>query len=578
MALKKYIEMVADFETTGYQQYLKDKYTRVYLWKCVSLDLKYQGFNTSISSYFQYLFDMQENTLTWFNNLKFDGSFIIDYLLRKGYKHKNTYVDWNEDPYDESDPPIYFTTVISDMGTIYSIELNYYARKMRFQCSYILMNSSIARLGKVVGIPKLTGTIDYDKYKYFKSIKEVPENEILYLDNDVEILRLAVIENNKLKMKGTTSSSQAFNTLKASVDDYKVYFPTIPMEEYKHVKRAYKGGWTYLNDKYRNVDITDTIRVYDYNSHYPARMMNDKMPIGCGEFLKGEELKIAENDGKLCVYGIYITKLKIKKGKHPFITKVNGVFNSETPFARTLEEFEKMTKPSQPDKRMLFTNTVELGQIRKYYDIDYLIVDGYAYDYKIGLYKAFVEKYKVIKENAAEGSYERMDAKLKLNGSYGKNGVNAFGKSKVPYLNEEHEVQFHTIETYMKYNYMPAAIFIIAWARYYIIEESQKLGDNFVYCDTDSIHSLIDCTDLFDIDPNRFGALKLERVSTSSKYIKRKCYILEGDKEHKYQKTAGIQADIDLKEFYRGNVISKARLQGKRVKGGLVLQPVNITL
>ena len=73
-------------------------------------------YGTSIEEFFELCSDYLYNYKIWFHNLKFDSAYILNYLLSSGY----TWIDNKKDKKDKT-----FTTLISDMGQIYSIVVYY---------------------------------------------------------------------------------------------------------------------------------------------------------------------------------------------------------------------------------------------------------------------------------------------------------------------------------------------------------------------------------------------------------------------------------------------------------------------
>ena len=81
---EKSFTWAADFESTVEIQYLAEGKVRVWAWAVECLEepeRKYRG--ETIDEFFEF-FKGKRATI-YFHNLKFDGSFILDYLLRKGY-------------------------------------------------------------------------------------------------------------------------------------------------------------------------------------------------------------------------------------------------------------------------------------------------------------------------------------------------------------------------------------------------------------------------------------------------------------------------------------------------------------
>ena len=131
-------------------------------------------------------------------------------------------------------------------------------------------------------------------------------------------------------------------------------------------------------------------------------------------------------------------------------------------------------------------------------------------------------------------------SKLMLNNLYGKMATNPIGRQKAPVLidNELHFAMLPSEER--KPIYIPVATFITSYARKYIIETSQYIRDwsmknkgydAYVYSDTDSIHCLLDKSDLDEIgkhikiDPFELGAWDCEATWTRGRFLRQKCYI-----------------------------------------------------
>ena len=111
-ARKKEVWYSADFETDT----TNIDSTFVWAWGVIEMgkssrdDFRY---GTSLSAFFEYVFTLDWTPVLWFHNLKFDGSFIVDWLLREGYE----YVYCRDVQLKDNQ----FTTMISDMGQWYAI-------------------------------------------------------------------------------------------------------------------------------------------------------------------------------------------------------------------------------------------------------------------------------------------------------------------------------------------------------------------------------------------------------------------------------------------------------------------------
>ena len=103
---------IADFETKTIAP------TSVWAWGVSKQNNpSYFEYGEDIESFISYLSNLsQDVTKMYFHNLKFDGIFIIDYLLKRDWKWKLSKKECVEND---------FTTVISGDGKFYLIDLKY---------------------------------------------------------------------------------------------------------------------------------------------------------------------------------------------------------------------------------------------------------------------------------------------------------------------------------------------------------------------------------------------------------------------------------------------------------------------
>ncbi len=108
---------VADFETTSESQTEKDGYTSVWAVACMNVLTEEKTLlSNSLAEFMNWC--SKDNTrhktkTIYFHNLKFDGAFIVDFLLRKGFRHS-------------TERKLYageFSTLISDTGVWYEIKV-----------------------------------------------------------------------------------------------------------------------------------------------------------------------------------------------------------------------------------------------------------------------------------------------------------------------------------------------------------------------------------------------------------------------------------------------------------------------
>ena len=83
--MKKRRWYVADFETTGVKFYEENGYTKVWLYAICDEESNIISWGDCIEKFIHDCATKLAGAIVYFHNLRFDGSFIIDYLLRNGW-------------------------------------------------------------------------------------------------------------------------------------------------------------------------------------------------------------------------------------------------------------------------------------------------------------------------------------------------------------------------------------------------------------------------------------------------------------------------------------------------------------
>lgn len=512
----------------------------------------------------------------YFHNLKFDGEFIVIWLLENGFLC------------NDSGQPKTFKPIISKMGQWYAIDICYGYRGKR-KLHTVIYDSlkklpfKVKEIAEDFNLPILKGDIDYEAYRPVGH--EITESEYEYIKNDIEIIARALDIQFKQGLTKMTTGSDALGGFKSMISKkgFEKLFPTMTFEVDQKIRLAYKGGFTYLNEKYAR-RVLGTGRVYDVNSMYSHVMYDKPLPFGVPMPYIGQYV----NDENFPLYIQHIRcGFELKEGKIPVIQiKRDDRFRSN-----------QYLKSSNFEIVDLYVTNVDLELIQKHYKLYSLeYVNGWKFRSKVGLFRQYIDKWMHIK-NTSEGAV-RLLAKLMLNALYGKFASNPDVTGKVPYLKDDGSLGLRTgDEEYKDPVYTPMGCFITAWARHNTITTAQKCYDRFVYADTDSIHITGDDTPeaIKDIiHPKKLGYWDHETTFKRGKYIRQKTYFIERcyktivvdgkekditcspDEATKIKKKvvcAGMQDDIKKRvtfdEFDVG--YTDIRLAPKHVKGGIVL-------
>lgn len=195
------------------------------------------------------------------------------------------------------------------------------------------------------------------------------------------------------------------------------------------------------------------------------------------------------------------------------------------------------------------------------------------------LFVEYVDGWMDVKETTTGGA--RVIAKLHLNSLYGKFGSRCDIVSKQPQMQGDGSVGYCLTEPdFREPVFTAVAVFTTAYARELIIRAAQAHYDDFVYCDTDSLHLLGDWPDDLDVHPTRLGAFKHEYDFTEGVYLRPKAYMdVKSDGESEIR-ISGLPKRVSqhakLDDFINGRVFDGTGDDGLPVEGMSKLRPVRI--
>lgn len=567
---------VADFETSTDSWYKIDGYARVWLWAIYDIEHNEIMNGTDLDSFMDVVMKYRTPMpVIYFHNLKYDGSYILNWLLSKGYE----YVE------DKITSMNQFKASISDMGLWYTIEIPVYQSKdkvflLRFQDSLKKIPMTVREIPKAFGFENEDEKlhIDYDEYRPvgYQPTKE----EIDYVNEDVIIVAKALKQLEQEGFTKITGSSDAFAHWKQTLvknpekvknpeRTYRDLFPELDIETDDFIRKAYKGGWTYLNPKYADKIITDTVEVWDINSMYPSKMVNKWLPIYEPIYFKGKP----KPKKTQCYIVRCMISFDIKEGYLPTIqVKHSGFFNPT----------DYLTSSNGMEIELTLTN-IDLNLIFKHYHVHvYQPIDGYYFYKAKGCFDKHIFEQMRIKEVSTGG--RRYMAKCRMNQVYGKLATSPHKFNKEPYL-DKGVLKFTLSEERTETpQYTALSVFITAFARYDIITDAQRNYDRFIYCDTDSLHMLANKDgsepDL-PIHQSHLGYYKLEHRVSKSLFLRSKTYIEQYESGDTEIKCAGASPEVKkgmtFDNFKIGGVY-EGKLMPKQVVGGAILVKTTFTI
>lgn len=498
----------------------------------------------------------------YFHNLAFDGAFIMDYLERNGWR-------WVADRKEATDRC--YTTVISDANQVYCIELFFTpVWRVKIMDSLKIVPLSVAQMAKAYNLPILKGEIDYDAHREVGH--DLTDEERAYIVNDVRIVAMVMDIFLKKRLNKMTAGSNALSYYRDGLGGkkgFRRWFPALSDEEDSFIRKAYRGGFTWVNPRYQGRVLGEGI-VFDVNSLYPSVMYGssgERLPYGLPHHFTGKPCTVEGFD----LWVAQITcSFRLRDGFIPCI-QLKGNFR-----------FNQTEYLERSDGDVTFTITsVDWELIRRHYHI-YNLRWHEGYYFKSGnfLFKKYIDYWMGIKEQASrEGNGGlRQIAKLMMNSLYGKFASRTTVYSRRPMLIDD-VLRYVDIEPQQRDPvYLPVGVFITSWARFKTVTTAQRVYDRFVYADTDSIHLVgTEVPDCIDVDDVRLGAWKHESTFHHAKFLRAKCYMeCEVGRDAPTVHVAGMPAschkEVTLENFDIGATYF-GKLYIHRVPGGIVLKP-----
>lgn len=558
MKVKQFRYFVADFETTVYKG---QTHTEVWAAGIVELFTEHVEIVHSIDETFEYLRSLRTNVCVYFHNLKFDGSFWLDYLLvQQGYTQAyeklnegGTLVKWLPDKYMKNKT---FKYSISDMGQWYTIKIKVNDHFIEIRDSLKLLPFSVKRIGDSFKTKHKKLDMEYTGFRFAGC--PISEDEQKYIANDTLVVKEALEIMFEEGHNNLTIGSCCLAEYRKIVGemDYNMFFPNIyeqiideKVHRYKTagewVRKSYKGGWCYLV-KGKEGKIYKEGTTADVNSLYPSMMSSEsgnKYPVGRPTFWTGNGIpNEALGDNKYYFVRIK-TRFYIKPGYLPFVQIKGSLLYKGTECLMSTDVYDPKTQRyydhyrdkggNVHDTRVELTLTMtDYRLLKEHYElVDFEILDGCWFYAETGIFDEYIEKYKQLKMTS-KGARREL-AKLFLNNLYGKMASNTDSSFKLAYIKDDKTIGFRLIEEHdKKPGYIPVGSAITSYARNFTIRAAQKNyhgvdKPGFIYADTDSIHCDLPPEQIVGItvhDKN-FCCWKLEACWDEAIFTRQKTYI-----------------------------------------------------
>lgn len=414
------------------------------------------------------------NANIYVHDLEYNGKIIVAYLSTQ---KKANLINIEEKSYDGD------IKVIASRGSWYKVSLIYKKKKIH------IMDSK-----KIIPF----------------EIDDIRENLHIKNIDDVLVMSEAIKQVGEYGLtEKLTIGSCCMNEFKELQTSFDSLFPVIDDDTDAFLRESYMGGWMYTKPSIMGKSQGEGY-VYDANSLYPSQMKTKEFPIKQPNYFDGSDFEKYENRIYIVHFSACIT---LKKKHFPFIYAPAECTKDDQGYLITTDMECMEFVLTKPDFELMFEQ----------YEVDDLtIIDGYWFKGRQGIFNSYIEKWYNIKKNA-KSPVERLIAKLMLNNLYGKFGTDPKTFQSIPYIDSNNEFRMRQEEVRVKTVYVPVAAFVTAYGRQETIRKAQMHYDDFLYSDTDSIHSKKELTDI----PigKELGEWKCENKFSMAKYLKAKTYI-----------------------------------------------------
>lgn len=600
-----------DFETTVWGKEVEEekgkKQDTTEVWAAADVRLYDETETVTISHSIRDFLDrflkMPGTNILYFHNLSFDGSFIIDFILREGYNFTNCK--------DKDMLSYQFKTSISSMGDWYIIKIKRGKTLLEIRNSLKLMPKALKAIGKSFKTKHQKLDMQYTGYRY--AYCKITDEEKEYIKNDVLVLKEALEKMFDEGHDKLTIGSCCLTEFKSrySKSDYNRLFPDLrdqPLDEsytgvwnqWDYIHKAYHGGWCYVNPVYAHRIVT-LGKVYDVNSLYPSMMHSisgNRYPYGYGNYHTGKpDDKLLADENKF-IYLRVKCRFKLKDKCFPWIhIRGNAYYKGnenlytsdvrkDGKYYRYYYDLDGNICDTKHELTFTCIDWILFNETYEIYDLEYL--DYLEFWATTGFFDEYINHYFNIKKN--ETGFLRELAKLFLNNLYGKFAMSDDSSYKEPYLGEDDIVHFKIIEEHEKQvGYIAIGAAIPSYALNFTIRHAMANFDRFCYGDTDSMHIQgEEPAEMVIEHPRNLCCWKSEYDFDIAYYERQKTYgehvirqdgkdcepflLLKAAGMNKTAKQRFLDEGRPITDLKEGLEMEECNLKATRVRGGILLQ------
>lgn len=632
---------MADFETTTPEAMERTgaDHTEVWAWAICPIPCNYEQrdvvIGNSLDSFMEWCKkNLLEDDIVFFHNLTFDGSFIMSWLLHNGYKQEKC--GWKNKKHFRN-----YDLLAASMAGYYSLTVGMGKGAFRFQDSAKLLAFTVYEIGESFQTKVRKSLIDYDAHD--KAGEYITPEEEEYIANDVLVVAQALWETllsrGYKKMTAGSNALHDFMERFGGKEKFKEKFPPLegvvshkkpgetPEEEKKRLdyedsfednftRKSYRGAVCMTKEGIENQTLRGITGItVDKHSMYSSQMHSKSgnyYPVGKGTWTNmgvSEHMRpikqvetildtIKNNYGKKVSFLSFMVDFTVKPDHAPFVQLKN--FSRFAP--------NQFIKDSQGMVRM-YMSDAEFKLFTEQYDINaFQFLKAIEYNAVIGLFDDFINYWYGIKESS-KGALKQL-AKLMLNSLYGKFATSLEGDSMEAHLgytdrggnyHDDGIVHYTHLAEERKGVYIPVGAMVTAYARCDLVRAIQVNWDNFLYCDTDSLH-LKGLPRGIPITKKDICTWGIEGTFNRAKYIRQKTYFEVDNRGSRTVRCAGLPRSVikevdgkivrvgarELVNFDNFDIhydfaspdspFRGCKLRRQTIKGGVVLVPTDFQI
>lgn len=435
-------------------------------------------------------------------------------------------------------------------------------KNIEWRCSYLLTNMSLEKLTAKYAVPHAkTKDLDYSIVRYPST--ELSQKELQYCINDVLGLVEALtkdFEVNKVNVANVPMTSTGYlrrivkRDLSRIRKEISLLQPDVFL--YQLLREEFRGGNTHANRFYTG-EILENVGSIDISSSYPYVIHDCKYPLKPFVRYRGDNWE-KELNGKPWLARVTFANVELKNfmDGFPYIpyAKCRHIKNMCTDNGRIL----------RARQLEITVNDIDWGIIRKQYKFDILSVTDvvfseYQYlppDYTFLVEDMYIEKTSLKGLKDLKYYYDKY--KNLINSLFGLMAQNPGQDNYVYDFNEEgiktviceNKALENVLEDYIsKRGLLPYqwGCWVTAHARKRLQDKLEEIGDNAVYCDTDSVKYLGDYIE----EADKEGYFYAKDSAGKKHYLgiwedegRYKRFITFGAKKYAYEDTEGLHITI----------------------------------